>query len=214
MWFSKRSTPVVPAPFSVPTTGVFDGNDGSWSTFEIRVGNPSLKFRVIPSFLSSSTWVPTTQGCQTTNTGTFIPSNCSQWRGLDPGNPGYNYKDSVGANGYDVSYLDLGPQTNLVDLFGPEYNISAGLVTDTVSMISPSETLSYNKTPIYAFVKWDFFLGSLGLGFANFSFENTHNHPPSLLGMLADEVSIPSQSWAYTAGASYRKFHHIFCQLQ
>lgn len=38
-----------PQAFSFTPSQNWDGNDGAWSTFVIRVGSPSLYFRVLPS---------------------------------------------------------------------------------------------------------------------------------------------------------------------
>ena len=56
----------------------WDGNDGAWSTFVIRVGSPAQSFRILPSTNGNQTWIP-------------IPSpdcspgfNCGNARGVEP----------------------------------------------------------------------------------------------------------------------------------
>ena len=41
-----------------------DGNDGAWSSFFIRVGDPAQAVRVLPSTAGQATWVVMTEGCQ------------------------------------------------------------------------------------------------------------------------------------------------------
>ena len=51
----------------------------------------------------------------------------------------------------------------------------------------------------------NFWLGSLGLSPLGFNFSNLNDPIPSLLGSLRNRGLIPSTSWAYGAGASYRE---------
>ena len=50
----------------------------------------------------------------------------------------------------------------------------------------------------------DFWLGSLGLSPVSMNFTGFNAPVPSLVGNLTKNKIIPSASWAYTAGASYR----------
>ena len=40
---------------SLPPSQIWDGNDGAWSTFIIRIGTPAQYFRVLPSTNSEET---------------------------------------------------------------------------------------------------------------------------------------------------------------
>ncbi|CAL8584354.1 hypothetical protein XPA_009956, partial [Xanthoria parietina] len=40
-----------------------EGDDGQWSTFDLRVGSPEQNVRVLPSTAGSATWVVTPGGC-------------------------------------------------------------------------------------------------------------------------------------------------------
>ena len=53
-----------PQAFSLPPSGNWDGNDGAWSTFTIRVGTPAQLFRVLPSSNGQETWIPIPDSCQ------------------------------------------------------------------------------------------------------------------------------------------------------
>jgi hypothetical protein len=67
-----------PAPISFAPSQAWDGNDGSWSTFVIRVGTPEQVFRVLPSTISQEIWVPISEGCLSNE-----PSNCGALRGVE-----------------------------------------------------------------------------------------------------------------------------------
>lgn len=67
----------LPQPFVFAPSQTWDGNDGSWSTFIIRVGNPPQDFRVLPSTAGQEVFVPIEDGCTTTD-----PRNCGQSRGV------------------------------------------------------------------------------------------------------------------------------------
>jgi hypothetical protein len=117
------------------TTQNSEGNDGPWSTFNLRVGAPAQYVRVLVStaspqsmvvlsslgctagaFGSASTTVPA--DCASARGGLFNPNQSSTWRGV--GTYGIN-QDGVGleANlGYAVS-ADFGLDTVGIGLTGP-----------------------------------------------------------------------------------------------
>ena len=66
--------------FSLTPSGNWDGNDGAWSTFMIRVGTPAQLFRVLPSTSGTETWIPISDNC---NAGS---SWCGNARGVEPFN--------------------------------------------------------------------------------------------------------------------------------
>jgi hypothetical protein len=90
IWLEKRTVPL-PEPFSFAPSQVFEGNDGRWSTFVIRVGTPDQDFRVLISTAGQETWVPISEGCLSSD-----PSNCGALRGVLPFNNQYS-------NGFHVN---------------------------------------------------------------------------------------------------------------
>ena len=74
---SGSSTDLPNAYVFVPDQ-VWDGNDGSWSTFIIQVGTPPQYFRVLPSINGRETWIPMALDC---NRG---KSWCGNARGVEP----------------------------------------------------------------------------------------------------------------------------------
>ena len=76
----RASTAKPPQAFSLNPSGNFDGNDGPWSTFIIRVGTPAQFFRVLPSTNSLETLIPIPDRCEQGQ------SWCGNARGVEPFN--------------------------------------------------------------------------------------------------------------------------------
>ena len=66
--------------FSLSPSGNWDGNDGAWSTFTIRVGTPAQLFRVLPSTSGQEIWIPIPDQCEQGQ------SWCGNARGVEPFN--------------------------------------------------------------------------------------------------------------------------------
>ena len=88
--------------FSLTPSGNWDGNDGAWSTFSIRVGSPAQIFRVLPSTSGTEAWVPIADNC---NAGM---SWCGNARGVAPFNGAGASPFSGTPNDIAVSTLDAG----------------------------------------------------------------------------------------------------------
>ncbi|KAL2273280.1 hypothetical protein FJTKL_04794 [Diaporthe vaccinii] len=182
-------------PLSVDPTEVWDGVDGSWSTFIISVGTPAQYFSVLPSTANQQTWVPIPEGCASTLVGNF--SNCGDSRGVWP------FENQV-SDGFQTdlssTWKDIGIYTLFIEehlgidgngLFGYD---SVGLGAS--GNATENQVVGGIATPNY----W---LGLLGLG-ANYTNFSDDERPLSLLRTLKDSEKIPSLSYGYTAGAPYR----------
>ncbi len=197
MPLTRRQT-VTPAPYVVPPTQQFDGNDGSWSTFSIHVGTPGQDFRVLVSTASSETWLPVPEGCLAEE-----PSDCPSLRGAEPFNsaqsPGFQYDESssweyVGLYGIDVE-AELNYTAN--GLYGYD-RVGLGSVQN-------DDSLSIDRQVVAGIADKDYFMGVLGLGIRPTSFSSTSEPVPGLLENLYNQSLIPSASYSYTAGAKYRE---------
>lgn len=75
---AKRGTDkiTIPAPISVPPSQFWDGNDGPWSSFPIRVGEHPQDVRVFVSTAAYTTWTIFDEGCPSGS-----PSGCENLRG-------------------------------------------------------------------------------------------------------------------------------------
>ena len=82
--FSRQSNTTPSSSSDLPNAYVFvpdqvwDGNDGSWSTFIIQVGTPPQYFRVLPSVNGRETWIPMPLDCDRGI------SWCGNARGVEP----------------------------------------------------------------------------------------------------------------------------------
>jgi hypothetical protein len=184
----------IPAPFVFQPSQVWDGDDGSWSTFIIRVGTPAQTFRVLPSTAGQETWIPVPEGCLASD-----PENCGDRRGVYPFQGkelGFQYNAS--STWKNIGLYDLILETNL------NYTGNGLYGFDTVGTMVDGG-LVLEQQIVAGIATKDFLLGVLGLGPKPSNFSNFEHPQPSFVQTLKDQNKIPSLSYAYTAGAPYRK---------
>ena len=178
-----------------------DGDDGKWSSFALRVGNPQQTVRVLISTASVCTWVILPGGCPPgapglehdhtctqSRGGTFAPSRSSSWR--EVGNYSLNLELNLG-------YNDPG---------------TYGLDTVALGVNNFPEAPTMNAQVVAGLETYDFYIGMFGLRHQSANFTNSSDPYnlsgdttyPSFLETLKASSLIPSLSWAYTAGAPYR----------
>lgn len=194
---ANTSVATIPPPFSYAPSQLFDGIDGSWSTFIVRVGTPSQSFRVLPSTAGQEVWVPLNDSCKPTD-----PANCGYLRG------GYPF-DQRGF-GYDFNSSSTWQQIGIYQFYlHTAFNMTGNgqFGFDNVGLqVENSGGLELKNQVVAGFVTQRYWLGLFGLGMKGSNF-TTFDHPvPSPLKVLRDENKIPSLSFAYTAGASYSMF--------
>ncbi|KAK4575050.1 hypothetical protein LTR86_000902 [Recurvomyces mirabilis] len=186
-------------PLSIAPSQLWDGNDGRWSTFQIQVGTPGQPVRLLPGTSASAcstTWVVIPQGCAQNPTlidceddrGYYFTSNTSSsWSTQRLANGGLFQLST-----YEESMLGLGG------------NAYYGF--DVLGLGPPRSGLpSVSSTLIAGLASNDFWIGSLGLSPLPFNFTDLNDPIPSMLSTLRNQSLIPSCSWAYTAGASYKE---------
>lgn len=120
---SPRAATTVPAPIVFPPSQEFQGNDGPWSTFTLRLGTPEQDVNVMVSTASYQTWAVIPEGCTLDD-----PSNCKDLRGGE-----FNYNDSstwVQNNVTENGLFALNLEINLG--YGPDGNGLFGY--DTVGL--------------------------------------------------------------------------------
>lgn len=190
------------APYSVPPSQQFDGNDGSWSTFKISVGKPGQDFRVLPSTKSGITYVIPPEGCnQPTD-----PTNCANLRGADvfgsAQNTGFQVDQSTDWSAIGQYGVDLEDALNMTadGLFGYD-QVALGSAADASAN---SNIPSLDRQVVAAVADMDYYMGVLPLGQADSSFSSLSEPQKSLMWNLRNTSRIPSLSYAYTAGAKYR----------
>ncbi|KAL8894174.1 MAG: hypothetical protein Q9192_004550 [Flavoplaca navasiana] len=74
----QTDTPGTAKPYIFVPDQIWDGNDGSWSTFLVHVGTPPRYFRVLPSINGDETWIPLPIHCERGQ------SWCGNARGVEP----------------------------------------------------------------------------------------------------------------------------------
>ena len=172
-----------------------DGDDGSWSSFALRIGSSEQIVRVLPSTAGQETWVVSPQGCPPGRNGTSTSSSCSQSRGglFDP---------TQSSSWQTLGHYSLGLELNL------EYNDTALYGLDTVALGFGNSIggPTVDSQVISALATDDYYLGIFGLGHQGTNISNFTEPRPSFLTAMRNESLIPSLSWAYTAGAPYREF--------
>lgn len=186
----------LPAPFDFAPSQEWDGNDGSWSTFIVRVGTPAQTFRVLPSTAGHETWVPVPEGCPPDER-----QDCGDLRGAYP----FQGQDSGflanASSTWDlIGLYDLSLEANLNYTGNGMYGFdSVGAMVDG--------GLELTDMVVAGIATKDFFLGSFGLGPRPANFSNFEHPQPSFIKTLKDQSKIPSLSYAYTAGASYSELN-------
>lgn len=162
------------------------------SSFAIQVGKTAQNVRVFPSTASTTTWVVENVGCPSD-----APSNCEDSRGGAFNKntsltwvPNSIFEIGIGENlGFDV-FGDFGFDTVTLGWLGSggptvEHSIVAGIGDTTLTWLG---VLALNPRP------------------TNFS-TFVNNPQVSFIQALRNQNAIPSVSWSYTAGASYRMYH-------
>ena len=139
----------------------------------------------------ASTWVVAPDGC-----GQSDPSNCTDARGGI-------YDDSKSSSWNINALFQLGAEANL-GYSGNEINGTYGY--DNLEIQAKGANVTVNHQVIAGITTQVFYVGRLGLSNQPITFgSNGANTADSLLTSLKKQNSIPSQSFGYTAGASYRK---------
>ncbi|CAG8953280.1 hypothetical protein HYFRA_00003487 [Hymenoscyphus fraxineus] len=180
------------APIVAVPSQHWEGADGLWSTFTIRVGTPSKTFRVLPATSWQETWVVYGAAAGACNTSAGVPADCADSRG--------GFFDFTKSGTWEMGEQN---ELGLNRALGFEGVGVYGLDTLGLGYTTPQgPTLPHQL--ISAIVSPSFYLGQLGLGFQPTN-QTTYEHPiPSFSSTLWTNGNISSQSWSYTAGAFYR----------
>ncbi|KAH8668049.1 aspartic peptidase domain-containing protein [Tricladium varicosporioides] len=188
----KRDNVTLKAPVVVVPSQHWEGVDGTWSTFELRVGTPAQDVRVLPATSWQETWVVYGAAANACNASLGIPSNCNEARG--------RFFDSAMSSSWEAGpqlYLGLNAQLGYEGLGQYGFDtVGFGFMNDT------GPTLKHQIVSEMISDTW--FLGMLGLGFQPTNFSNYANPQPSFADTLWSNGNISSMSWSYTAGAYYR----------
>ena len=182
------NTTSIPAPIAFNPDQNWDGIDGEWSSFTLRVGTPAQYVRTFISFASYQTWVVLPQGCNAASS----QSECIASRGGI-------YDNSTSTTFTYQGLYDLSVARNL------GYNGNAIYGFDTVGLGMEGEGgPSLLHTTVGALAVEDFYLGIFGINPKPTNWSNYDEGSPSYMTLLKQQNYIPSVSFGYTAGAKYR----------
>ena len=160
----------------------------------IAVGNPPQSFEVLPATEIPETWVVSTAACNGS------PSNCTELRG----------------GTFNISHSNTWAPKGLYQL-AAERNL--GLTTDSGQdadnglygfdklgvRFAGTSNVSLDQQVIAAINTSHFYLGNLGLSASRPIIFGDTSTSPGFLESLKTNNLVPSRSYGYTAGASYRK---------
>lgn len=188
----KRDNATLMVPVVAATSQVWEGVDGTWSTFTIRVGTPVKTYRVLPATSWQETWVVYGAAAQVCNTSVGVKANCEEDRG------GFfdGAKSSTWKQGDQY-------QLQLEEMLGYEGVGQYGF--DTVGLGFRTDTgPTLTNQIVSAIVSDDWWFGMLGMGFQPTNFTGYETPQASFADTLYTNGTISSMSWSYTAGAYYR----------
>ena len=169
-----------------------DGNDGPWSTFILGIGTPPQFVHVLISTTCPQPWAVHPDGCTpqdppdcgSTRGGIFLANQSSTWR--------------------DAGFFELQQELNL------GYTGNGDFGFDSIVLGVPgtsSGTYALQHQLLAGIATKEFYVPTWGIAPrpTNLTTLNANDSYPSVLSNLRDEGKIPSLSYAYTAGAPYRK---------
>ena len=171
-----------------------DGIDGLWSSFSLRTGTPGQVSRVLPSTAGSAVWVIHPEGCEPSP---YTVPTCAHDRGGV-------FHSNASKTWISQGNFGLGIELNL----GPKFSTLGGAYgLDTVALAEGNATggPSLGGQLVAEVGSILFYTGMFGLNNQPSNETNFDDPIPSYLTTLKTKNLIPSLSWAYTAGASYRK---------
>ncbi|PVH93309.1 acid protease [Periconia macrospinosa] len=187
----------LPKPVALSPSGEFDGNDGRWSSFYVNIGDADAtgrgqNFKVLISTSSPLTLVP--------SQASWCNPDCAAKRGAQ-------IFDGSQSQGFDPeksqSWKDAGIFNLPLPHWWSEGDINATYGSENVglgesSKDSPILTQQY----VARYDSQKLFMGSFGLSQTSIK-SGTGSQPPFLVN-FAGFNNIPSISYGYGAGASYR----------
>lgn len=193
-----------PQPLVIPASQYFEGNDGPWSTFDLRVGTPEQPVRVLVSTASPESMVVVSDGGCSAPSFPGAPPDCAVSRGNLFNMSSSSSRHDVGV--YGINQNGVGLEANL----GYSQRAQFGLDNLAIGLLGPSLA---NQTVAGIATAEPFYLGIFGLNGQPVNYTTLGNYSaPSYLTRLKDQKKIPSLSWSYTAGAIYR-LKQVYGQL-
>lgn len=144
---ARAAASAIPTPIAVDPDQNWDGIDGSWSTFTLRVGTPEQDVRTFVSTASYQTWVVLPQGCEAASDETA----CAKERG-------WTFKENASTTFDRIGIYDLYTEANL------GYSGNAIYGYDTVGLGGQGQGgPTIKNTTVGGLAVEDFYLGLFGV---------------------------------------------------
>ena len=178
----------MPAPLSITPDQNWDGVDGQWSSFTLRIGTPEQFVRTFVSWSSYQTWAVLPEGCLAA----ADYESCAEDRG--------GIFNTTQSSSWDrIGLYELWIKRNL----GINGNAIFGY--DTVGLGGAGEEgPTLQNTTVGALAVEYFYMGIFGINPKPTNFTTFNDGSPSYMTKLKEQNYIPSVSFGYTAGAQYR----------
>lgn len=170
------------------------GNDGNWSTFMVRVGTPEQNFDVLPSAATGQVILPHPIGCLPAK---GVPADCPNLRGVLPSNHQVGFMPNISTSWQEAGFYEMLLESKLyVDqAFYGKDRVGLSIQNSGMPTLEGQVIGTVRRTP--------FFVGFFGLSPIATNFTDFDQPQRAYLTTLRDQNSIPSLSFAYTAGAYY-----------
>ena len=183
----QDETTTLPAPIVFTPDQNWDGIDGTWSTFTLRVGTPQQFVRTFLSWTSYQTWVVLPEGCPNSN-----DTTCAETRG-------WLFNQSASTTFDEIGIYDLWIERNL------GYGGNAIYGYDTVGLGGQGEGgPTLENTTVGGLAVTEYYLGVFGVNPKPTNFTTFNEPSPSYMTQLKEQKLIPSVSFGFTQGAPYR----------
>lgn len=198
---AARNTSTPPPALSIEPSQDWDGIDGSWNTFPLRIGTPEQPTRALISTASQQTWAIFEQAClvnvtdprDETRLVEKLDRACFDSRGR-------TFNMSTSSTWDNIGFFQLWLEKNL-ELWG---NGKYGYDKVGLGYIE-SDGPTLDNTTVGTLITDAFWLGHFGLNPKSTNFSAFSDPSPSYMAQLFQGKQIPSVSWGYTAGCQYRK---------
>ncbi|KAF9690742.1 hypothetical protein EKO04_011314 [Ascochyta lentis] len=180
-----------PSPLVFSPSQHWQGHDGNWSSFVVRVGTPEQNFRVLPSPATGEVILPDFRGCQPSTGDRY---KCAELRGVFDTNGLLGFQSNVSETWQDIGIFGA----DLEEYLGYTANASYG--HDNVGlMMQNSGGPTLTNQVVGSLKKRPFFVGFFGLSPNPSNFSNFNDPQRSYLATLKDEQHIPSLAYGYSA---------------
>lgn len=196
----RQSAPPIPTPLIIEPSQDWDGIDGRWNTFYLRIGTPEQVTRALISTASQQTWAVFDQACYENKTDPITNKTTEVTNDVCYASRGATFDDDKSTTWKYIGFFQLWLEKNL-GLWG---NGKYGY--ETVGLgYSPEKGPTLLNTTVGALITENFWLGHFGINPKPTNFSAFTDPSPSYMSKLWEQSKIPSVSWGYTAGAEYRK---------